>query len=145
MEGDSKAEAIWATCQVFAFDARKVFRARITNGHEVAKWPVRDGLNGALRNRARRPVRPDVYKEGMVGTSVVLGMCPQSGTPAGLSELLPPSEKLQWADSSQGAGQISTCLTSQHLGLEARSRQEFKNSLRYMASLRGQGYMGPKS
>lgn len=72
-------------------------------------------------------------------------VCPQSSTPAGLSELLPPSEKLQWADSSQGAGQISTCLTSQHLGLEARSGQEFKNSLRYMASLRGQGYMGPKS
>lgn len=81
MEGDSKAEAIWATCQVFAFDARKVFRARITNGHEVTKWPVRDGLNGALRNRARRPVRPDVYKEGMVGTSVVLGMCVPSQVP----------------------------------------------------------------
>lgn len=88
-----------------------------------------------------------MYKEGMAGTSVVLvrDVGPQSGTPEGLSELPPPSEKLQWADSSQGARQISTCLTSQHLGMEARSGQEFKTSLRYMASLRGLGYMGPKS
>lgn len=47
----------------------------------TAALGTQKGFFGALRNRARRPVRSDVYKEGMAGTSVVLAMWVPSQVP----------------------------------------------------------------